>query len=153
MLLLVLGGMALMYLVWLGRGQPLLRRSEYRLGAGLTSLGGVFAAAFLTIRGDWQIGLVLLAIAVGLLVASRDPVIWPARRKARAVPPPPGQIRDRSGLTAEEARAVLGVREEATVAEIRAAYARLMRTAHPDRGGTAGLAAQLNAARDRLLKR
>ncbi|HET6970801.1 MAG TPA: molecular chaperone DnaJ, partial [Phenylobacterium sp.] len=32
-----------------------------------------------------------------------------------------------------------------------AAYARLIRAVHPDKGGTAGLAAQLNAARDRML--
>ena len=30
---------------------------------------------------------------------------------------------------------------------------RLMRAVHPDKGGTAGLAAQLNAARDRLLSK
>ena len=41
----------------------------------------------------------------------------------------------------------------ATKAEIQAAYTRLMRAVHPDKGGTAGLAAQLNAARDRLLGR
>jgi DnaJ-class molecular chaperone len=35
--------------------------------------------------------------------------------------------------------------------EIQAAYVRLMRAVHPDAGGTSGLAAQLNAARDRLL--
>jgi hypothetical protein len=29
---------------------------------------------------------------------------------------------------------------------------RLMRSVHPDKGGTSGLAAQLNAARDRLLR-
>ena len=52
-----------------------------------------------------------------------------------------------------EARAILGVSEGADEAEIQAAYSRLIRMAHPDRGGTAGLAAQLNAARDQLLKR
>ena len=54
-------------------------------------------------------------------------------------------------MSLSEARSVLGVGEDATPAEIRAAYTRLMRMAHPDKGGTAGLAAQLNAARDRLL--
>jgi curved DNA-binding protein CbpA len=52
-----------------------------------------------------------------------------------------------------EARAILGVTPEADEAEIQAAYSRLIRMTHPDKGGTAGLAAQLNAARDRLLKR
>ncbi|MFC0385015.1 J domain-containing protein [Muricoccus vinaceus] len=50
-----------------------------------------------------------------------------------------------------EALAVLGLSEGATEAEIRAAHARLMRTAHPDAGGSDWLAARLNAARDALL--
>ncbi|MCR0981710.1 J domain-containing protein [Roseomonas populi] len=50
-----------------------------------------------------------------------------------------------------EALAVLGLAEGATEAEIRAAHARLMRAAHPDAGGSAWLAARLNAARDVLL--
>ena len=64
-----------------------------------------------------------------------------------ATPPTAGRISD------SEARSILGVGPEATDAEIRAAYGRLMRMAHPDKGGTSGLAAQLNAARDRLLKK
>jgi curved DNA-binding protein CbpA len=44
------------------------------------------------------------------------------------------------------------VSDQASRAEIETAYRRLMQMAHPDRGGSAGLAAQLNAARDRLLK-
>jgi curved DNA-binding protein CbpA len=55
-------------------------------------------------------------------------------------------------MSAAEARRILGVGEGATPQEIQAAYSRLMRAVHPDKGGTAGLAAQLNAARDRLLK-
>jgi len=56
-------------------------------------------------------------------------------------------------MSAGEARSILGVGPDATAAEIEAAYKRLMRMAHPDKGGTSGLASQLNAARDRLLKR
>jgi DnaJ-class molecular chaperone len=55
-------------------------------------------------------------------------------------------------MSLNEARSILGVTEEATSEEIQAAYTRLMRLAHPDKGGTSGLAAQLNAARDRLLR-
>ena len=55
-------------------------------------------------------------------------------------------------MSAHQARAILGVGENATPDEIQVAYKRLMLRVHPDNGGAAGLAAQLNAARDRLLK-
>jgi curved DNA-binding protein CbpA len=55
-------------------------------------------------------------------------------------------------MSAAEARSILGVEPTATPQDIKAAYARLIQRAHPDKGGTTGLAAQLNAARDRLLK-
>jgi curved DNA-binding protein CbpA len=47
---------------------------------------------------------------------------------------------------------LLGVTAAATPQEINAAWKRLMGRAHPDQGGTEGLASRLNAARDRLLK-
>jgi DnaJ-domain-containing protein 1 len=62
--------------------------------------------------------------------------------------PPP----DDGPLTRAEALAILGLAEGASEAEIRAAHRRLMRTAHPDQGGTAWLAARLNAARDLLVE-
>ena len=55
-------------------------------------------------------------------------------------------------MSLEEARSILGVSAEAGPDEVKAAYTRLMRMAHPDKGGTSGLASQLNAARDRLLR-
>ncbi|MGH7016507.1 MAG: molecular chaperone DnaJ [Caulobacteraceae bacterium] len=55
-------------------------------------------------------------------------------------------------VSLSEARAILGVGAGANRTEIEAAWRRLMTRAHPDRGGTAGLAAQLNAARDRLTR-
>jgi curved DNA-binding protein CbpA len=56
-------------------------------------------------------------------------------------------------MTDQRARALLGVGANASAHEIQAAYLRLIRTVHPDRGGTSGLAAELNAARDRLVGR
>ena len=83
--------------------------------------------------------LLLFAILLGLVVWKwrSKPVAWRAAEGAM------GKV---------EARGVLGVGPQAGEAEIRAAYARLIRLAHPDRGGTHGLAAQLNRARDVLLK-
>jgi hypothetical protein len=55
--------------------------------------------------------------------------------------------------TPAEARAILGVGADAGRDEVEAAYRRLMLRAHPDQGGTTGLAAQLNAARACLIKK
>ena len=124
--------------LWSGRGRAVLTRGQWRVGAGLLSIGALVGAALVSIRGDWEIGLGLAAVGLGLLAATR------LKR---------GESIGRGGarMSLDEARSVLGVTAGATEAEIRAAYSRLMRMAHPDRGGTNGLAAQLNAARDRLL--
>jgi len=58
----------------------------------------------------------------------------------------------RSGaMTRAEALEILGLAEGADEDSIRAAHRRLMRSAHPDQGGSAWLAARINAARDFLL--
>ena len=56
-------------------------------------------------------------------------------------------------MTEEEAHQILGLQRGATAEEIRAAHRRLMKSAHPDQGGSAERAARLNAARDRLTNR
>ncbi len=140
MLYLALGAAALAFFVWMGRGKPILKRREWRFTSAAFALAAFTGAAFVGLRGLWWEAIVLVVLGLSLAAS--------ARRKDGAAPPSP-----RSGrMSLTEARSILGVTEDATTEEIQAAYTRLMRLAHPDKGGTSGLAAQLNAARDRLLR-
>jgi hypothetical protein len=135
---LALGAAVLWFLVGLGRGQAVFRRREWRLFSGVLSLAAFIAAAFVGLRGAWEISIVLVILGIWMVMT--------ARVNPRAAPPPSSKMTD------EEARSLLGVGPDAAADEIQAAYTRLMRMAHPDKGGTTGLATQLNAARDRLLR-
>ena len=138
MFYLLLGGVLLLF-VFSGRATRALKGNGWRIGAGVTALMAFAGGAYAGLRNEWPISIVLLVIGAWSATTARQrPVI---RKVARAD----------SGLSLSEARSILGVEANATKADIKAAHTRLIRLAHPDKGGTAGLAAQLNAARDRLL--
>lgn len=142
MLYLLLGAAILVFLLW-PKGRAFLNGDGWRVGAGAASIAAFAAAAYATIRGSWGTGIVLGVIGLwSVTEARRRPVI----RREMVQPQKPE-------LSLSEARAILGVGAEASLAEVKAAYTRLIQMAHPDKGGTEGLAAQLNAARDRLIKR
>ena len=69
-------------------------------------------------------------------------ILWAAYRRR-----PPGT----KPMPVEDARQLLGVAENASLAEIRAAHRRLIARVHPDAGGSAELARRVNLARDTLV--
>lgn len=58
-----------------------------------------------------------------------------------------------AGMSADEACEILGVARGATSEEIERAYRRVMKSAHPDQGGSDWMAAKVNQAKDILLDR
>jgi hypothetical protein len=140
MLYLAIGCAILVLFLWASRGKPVLKRREWRFLAGVFAVACFAAAAYVGMRGGWGKSIVLVVLGLWLAVSTR-----------RTGMAPPSALGGQIGEA--EARSILGVGAQASDDEIRAAYSRLMRMAHPDKGGTSGLAAQLNAARDRLLKK
>ncbi|WP_269514248.1 J domain-containing protein [Brevundimonas subvibrioides] len=134
---LVLAGIVVWALVRLGRQTEGPRRGHWRVAATLVSAALLVGGALALSRGAWISGAGLVGAALWLAVASR----------MRNVVARPEAIGD------AEARSILGVPVGAEPEVIQAAWRRLMGRAHPDQGGTEGLAAKLNAARDRLLRR
>jgi len=145
---LAIGVAVLALLVWLGRDMaPKGSSGAWRIVSGTVALSVLVAAAATIMRGGWITGMPLLAVGLGLLLASRRPKS--ASTSSSQAPPPAAGSR----MSVTDARAMLGVEAGASDQEIEAAYKRLMMRVHPDHGGASGLAAQLNAARDVLLKR
>ena len=66
---------------------------------------------------------------------------------ARRQSAPPGA----GGMSTKEAYHILGLEPGASPAEVHAAHRRLIKQVHPDKGGSAALAAKINEAKDRIL--
>ena len=134
---LALAAIAVWALVRLGRQTEGPGRGHWRVTATLFSAILIAVGVLLAARGAWLFAAALAGAGLWLTVASRQRVV--ATRS--------------EAMTEAEARSLLGVAPAATPQEINIAWKRLMARAHPDQGGTEGLASRLNAARDRLLKR
>jgi DnaJ homolog subfamily C member 19 len=69
-------------------------------------------------------------------------LLWAAHRRTQLGKPT---------MSVADARALLGVSENATLTDIREAHRRLIAKVHPDTGGSAELATRVNIARDTLV--
>ena len=136
MIFLIVAGCILGLLIWIGR-RPASRSDRYRLARVLLAALAAVAAVAAGLRGAWiaSAALIMVSAFVGGSARTR-----------------PSQSIDYGAMNTAQARSMLGVGPTADRAEIEQAYRRLMRRVHPDVGGAPGLAAQLNAARDLLLK-
>jgi len=134
-----LAAVALWALVRLGRQTERARRGHWRISATILSAALLAGAVLAAARGAWL-------IAGGMALAG----VWLAVKSRLRTVAPKAQPSER--MSEAEARAILGVPLGADAQTVQAAWRRLMARAHPDQGGTEGLAARVNAARDRLLK-
>lgn len=134
-----LGAAALWALIRLGRQSDRSGKVQWRVSATIFAAICFGGAALAAMRGAWLIGSVLATAGLWLATGARQRD--PAPRAATS-----------EDLSLGEARRILGVGPNATQDEIQAAWRRLMTRAHPDAGGSQGLAERLNQARDRLLK-
>lgn len=120
---------------------------------GGTVLAGRFAGRTLDTLADLELLDLRLECAADadslrVLEAYLDRRLGADWRTSQKAPPPRGA---RNDMARDEALAVLGLAEGASVDDIRAAHRRLIQRMHPDVGGTADLAARINRAKDVLL--
>jgi DnaJ family protein C protein 19 len=156
-LLLVAGGLAALWWGWRlwRKAPPDKARKALILGAlALLVIGGVALVATGKLAG-------LFAILAGLSPwigrAMRLHQLWSTIRRmsghgrpAGERPSPPTPPTE-AAMTPDQAYEVLGLKPGATPEEIREAHRCLMRSNHPDAGGSTWIAARLNQARDILL--
>ncbi len=136
---------------------------------GLMALLGAFSRAQIATIKEfllWFAAIAGVVLAVLLLFTGRGfaaiwalgllaPMFWGQLKGVRAQRGgggAAGRARPARGtMSRDEAYQVLGLAPGASAEDIRAAHRRLIRTAHPDAGGSDWLAVRINQARDVLL--
>lgn len=145
------------------------------LAAGLGMLAALLVAArsfskasVATIKAllAWIAALAGLSLIALLLLTGRGPAAlsglvlfgplvwnWWKQHAAARGPASPPPARRGSAMGRAEALQILGLADPVSESDVRAAWVRLMRVAHPDSGGSDWIAARVNQAKDVLLDR
>ena len=106
------------------------------------------AAGFLIlIKGNIAVAVVLATAAV----LSWQGILWDYLRSKAGDQQINNQSKD--VMSRSQALEILELSEDSTTEEIKSAHHRLMKKIHPDQGGSGYFAAQLNQAKDLLLKK
>ena len=139
---------------WFAQASPkALVKAGKRFGIGLLIVLGLG----LLVTGKLGPAIIALAAAAGWalrLMTIHSFVQAMRQRFTQSSASRPGGPRTQdTTMTREEALSVLGLNADATDEDVKAAYRRLMAGLHPDRGGSDFLAAQINRARDVLVRK
>lgn len=142
-LLLLLAAVCVVY--WMVVAVPRGKRRATASHAARTVMNSAMALAVLI--GSFRAGVPWVALIAG--------AAWLAirNRKSEQAPRPATNLdgRGEPSMTSREAYALLGLPDGASRDEIKARYRQLIRSVHPDHGGTDYLASRVNQARDTLL--
>ena len=139
MIALLLGAVALLVMMGaLGMFSRAQVASVKALGVWVGGIGALAMAAMLFLTGRAGAGIGVLLVL--------GPLLWSWRGDWGR----PRPVAAGAAMSRAEAYEVLGLSPGASRAQVLAAHLRLMRAAHPDRGGSDWLAARINQARDIL---
>lgn len=121
-----------------------------QLGVWTVAIGGLLLAGLLFLTGRGAVAMAGL-VFLGPLLWSWVGLAKPGGGAGASAHSGGRPGARQAAMTRAEALEVLGLPTAAGKAEIQAAYIRLMRAAHPDKGGSDWIAARINQARDVLL--
>lgn len=139
----VIAGAVLLALWALRQAGRMTPQQSRRFARQLGGYGLVGLAAIMGLRGNFIVAVPAFTFGAGLLGFNS----FTTQQRGQDAPQTPNLQMDK-----RQAYKILGLEVGASTDEIRNAHKRLQRATHPDAGGSTYLAAQINAARDLLLK-